>query len=135
MLATVVLYDLEHLFQAHDRHRLDVASLAQPGGQQPAGEVFLIGCHLAQGQALALLRDKMPIQALVGIERKYRFAALLVIERSEKPGSALGHERGSMDVVRTGLVSAAIDPAKHTGSCKCGGRTEERSAFHRHEFP
>jgi len=43
MLAAVVLHDLEHIFQAHDRHSLDVASLAQPGRQQRAGEVLLIG--------------------------------------------------------------------------------------------
>jgi hypothetical protein len=39
-----------------------------------------------------------------------------------------------MDAVRMDLVSAAISPAKHTDSGERGGRTEKRSAFHRHEF-
>jgi hypothetical protein len=32
------------------------------------------------------------------------------------------------------LVTVAIDPPKHSDSGERGGRTEKRSAFHRHEF-
>src|SRR5260370_37166419 len=78
-LAAVVLDELEHVFQAHDRHGLDIARLTQAGGQERAGEVLLIGRHLAQRQALALLRDEVPVDALVGIEGEARFAALIGI--------------------------------------------------------
>jgi predicted nuclease of restriction endonuclease-like (RecB) superfamily len=46
-LAAIVLNDPEHVFQAHDRHGLDVPRLAESGCQESAGEVLLMGCHLA----------------------------------------------------------------------------------------
>src|ERR1700682_4985103 len=79
VLATVVLNDLEYILQAHDRHRFDVARLAQPGCQQRARKVLLKRRHLSQGQSLAFLGNEVPVHALVGVEVKYGFAALIVI--------------------------------------------------------
>src|SRR5580692_5848409 len=133
-LAAVALYDLEHVFQAHDGHGFDVASLAQPSRQQRAGEVLLIRRHLAQRQAFALLRDEVPVHPLVSIEWEGRFAALIGIQRGEKAVGALGLERRGMNVVRMDLVGLAVVRGKHTGSDERGRRTEKRSAFHAHEF-
>jgi len=67
----------------------------------------------------------VPVHALVGIERERRFAALVRVERGEKAGGALGHERRRMDAMWMDLVRLAIDPAKHTSSHERGGRTEK----------
>src|ERR1700677_2423280 len=135
VLAAILLHDLEHFLQAHDRHRLDVPRLAQAGRKQCAGELPLIGSHLAQWQALALLRDEVPIHTLICIKRESRFAALIGIEPGKKALSTLGHERRRMYAVRMDMIGMALARAEQTHSHeRCGG-TEKRSALHAHEFP
>jgi hypothetical protein len=134
VLAAIGFQNPENVFQSHDRHDLDVSRLAQSGCKESAGEMLLVGRHLAERHTLALPRNEVPIQALVSIEGEARFGTLLGIKRGQKPIGALGHERCSRNSMRMDIIGVDIARAEHTHANERGGRPEKRSSFHAEEF-
>ena len=81
------------------RHGLDVALLAQPGGQQRMGERLLVRLHIEQRQAFALFGNEVPVLALIGLEREGGLGALFGRQRRQKVLRREGHDSGGIDAV------------------------------------
>jgi hypothetical protein len=116
------------------------AGLAQACREQCTGQMLLIRRHFAQRQTLALLQrihrdrrivgNEVPVRALVRIELKHCFGALIGVERSEKPVGALRDERCRNDARRYCANFMAI-PGVQCSSQEQNGQTQLVMDAHR----
>ena len=86
----------EHRLQTHDRNRLGVAAMAQPGGQQRVREQALLVRHFLDHQSLSFPRDEMPVRALRPGERKGRLRLLFRGQCAEEVLCGVGHLGGGV---------------------------------------
>src|ERR1019366_3970573 len=92
--AGAMLDDAQHVFQAHDRFRLEVALLAESRAKKRRGQMLLRGRHFPQCQTFSLDGDEVPVLALIFFEGEGGLSALLGCQGSQKAIGGLGHEGG-----------------------------------------
>jgi len=98
-----VLFELpENVFEAHDAGGLDVALLREAGAEERVGEGALFVAHLFERQALADLRDKVPVEPFVVFKGEDRLAALFGGQGGEKRRGGVGHDAGRLRTVSGG---------------------------------
>ena len=88
---------LEDVFELDDRGDLDVAARAQAAAQQIVRETPLRLVHVLDHQPLArerLVRDEMPAQAFLALERERRLGLLIGRQAVEKLRGRLLHGGG-----------------------------------------
>jgi len=81
----------ENLVEEHDVERFSHAAVAQPRGEERVREPALGGSHRLERHSLAIPRDVVPVESLVGIEGEAHLALQVRSERAQEPPGPLRH--------------------------------------------